>query len=348
MTSSSGPPDPPSVATQDVRLYLRTHHSPARTLAIRVAVLAGVLLLLVAVLWWDRDGLHDHLDGHVSFGDVLYFTAVSVTTVGYGDIVPVSGRARLIDATFVTPVRLFVWLMFLGTAYQLLLQKWIERWRMKRMHEGLSDHVVVCGFGHSGQSAGRELSSRGIKVMVMDRDEAAVQAAADAGYIGLLSDPTRQADLRAAAVTKAAAVLLCLGRDDSAVLAVLTIRNLCPHVRIVAQVRDFENLQIIRQAGADATVLPSQVGGYLMADAMRTNYINDYVTDMLTSSGRVRLHERPARAEEVGRRMRDIEPDLVLRLYRDGAPVGFWEGPTTVIREHDTLLVIAPTDKGTT
>ena len=332
----------------EVRLHLRARRSLARTLAIRLGLLVGALVLLLAVLWWDREGLRDYYDGHIAFGDVVYFTAVSVTTVGYGDIVPVTPRARLIDAALVTPVRLFVWLLFLGTAYELLFQRWIENWRMKRMHEDLSDHVIVCGFGHSGQSAAQELSSRGVRVLVMDRDEAAVRRAADAGYIGLVSDPTRQADLQAAALTKASAILLCLGRDDSAVLALLTIRNYCPHVRVVAQVRDFENLQIVRQAGANATVLPSQVGGYLMADAMRTNYITEYVTDMLTSSGRVSLHERPARPEEVGRKMREVEPELVLRLYRAGRPIGFWEGPATVIREHDTLLVIAPTDKGAT
>lgn len=327
---------------------MRPRRSLARMLAMRMGLLVGIVLLVVGVLWWDRGGLRDHLDGHISFSDVIYFTAVSVTTVGYGDIVPVTDRARLIDAAFVTPVRLFVWLLFLGTAYELLLQKWIEAWRMKRIHEQLAGHVIVCGFGHSGQSAAQELSSRGIRVLVMDRDEAAVRRAAEAGYVGLLSDPTRQADLQAAAVSRSVAVLLCLGRDDTAVLALLTIRNLCPQVRVVAQVRDFENLQIVRQAGASATVLPSQVGGYLMADAMRTNYITDYVTDLLTSAGHVSLHERPARPEEVGRRMREVEPDLVLRLYRNGEAVGFWEGPATVIREHDTLLVIAPTDKGAT
>lgn len=330
------------------RLFVQTRHTVARLLLLRVLLIVGLLLGLLLILWLDRDGLRDHLDGHISFSDVLYFMMVSVTTVGYGDVVPISDRARLIDAFVVTPVRLFVWLIFLGTTYQLLLQKWIEAWRMKRMQDNLSGHVIVCGFGHSGQSAAHELSSRGVTVLVMDQDERAVQRAAAAGHIGLHSDPTREADLGDAMLNKAAAVLLCLGRDDAAVLAILTIRNLNSQVRVVCQVREFENLKLIRQAGANATVLPSQVGGYLMADAMRTNYITDYVTDMLTSSGRVSLHERRPRAEEIGKRMREIEPELVLRLYRDGQPVGFWEGNSTAIRESDTLLTIAPTDKGAT
>ena len=97
-------------------LILRAARPPEVTLLLR----AGFVLLLVAsvflVFLLDRDGLRDQIDGNVSVTDVIYFTMVTITTVGYGDIVPVSDQARLIDAFFVTPVRIFVWLTFLGTA----------------------------------------------------------------------------------------------------------------------------------------------------------------------------------------------------------------------------------------
>lgn len=73
--------------------------------------------------------------------------------MGYGDIVPISARARLIDALVVTPVRLVVWLIFLGTAYELLVQRTLEDFRMLRLQRTLSGHVIVCGFGSTGASA---------------------------------------------------------------------------------------------------------------------------------------------------------------------------------------------------
>jgi len=86
-------------------LIRRAARPPEVTLLLR----AGFVLLLVAsvflVFLFDRDGLRDQIDGHVSVTDVLYFTMVTITTVGYGDIVPVSDQARLIDAFFVTPAR---------------------------------------------------------------------------------------------------------------------------------------------------------------------------------------------------------------------------------------------------
>ena len=142
-------------------LIRRAARPPEVTLLLR----AGFVLLLVAsvflVFLLDRDGLRDQIDGHVSVSDVFYFTMVTITTVGYGDIVPVSDQARLIDAFFVTPVRIFVWLTFLGTAYQLIIQRLIEEWRMLRLQRELKDHVILCGYGHSGSIAASELLLRG-------------------------------------------------------------------------------------------------------------------------------------------------------------------------------------------
>ena len=140
-----------------------------------LSLVASVFLVFLI----DRDGLRDQIDGNVSMSDVFYFTMVTITTVGYGDIVPVSDQARLIDAFFVTPVRIFVWLTFLGTAYQLIIQRLIEEWRMLRLQRELKDHVILCGYGHSGSIAAAELLLRGWEpeqIVVIDPDREEVDA----------------------------------------------------------------------------------------------------------------------------------------------------------------------------
>ena len=177
-------------------LFQRAAAPPELTLLMR----AGVVLLLIAAVFavflLDRSGLKDQIDGDVSVTDVIYFTMITITTVGYGDIVPVSDQARLIDAFFVTPVRIFVWFVFLGTAYQLIIQRLIEEWRMTRLQNQLQDHVVLCGFGHSGSIAASELLLRGwqpAEIVVVDPDATEVQRAADQGYVGLLGDASSEA-----------------------------------------------------------------------------------------------------------------------------------------------------------
>jgi len=144
-------------------LHVKPQRPPEYTLMVRGVMILLLLLLTVAFFWFDRAGLADQIDGHISFPDVLYFTAVTLTTVGYGDIVPVSESARLFDAFFVAPIRLLIWVIFLGTTYQFVLQKYIEKIRLKRMEQTLEDHVVVCGYGHGGRVAAKELLARGYK-----------------------------------------------------------------------------------------------------------------------------------------------------------------------------------------
>ena len=86
------------------------------SLLLRVLLAFGLIGIALAVHWFDREGLKDGYDGHVSFLDVVYFTMISITTTGFGDIAPVSDRARLIEAVIVTPIRMVI-LIFVGTAY---------------------------------------------------------------------------------------------------------------------------------------------------------------------------------------------------------------------------------------
>lgn len=324
------------------RLFVRSTATPRQMLLARLSLVLAIVAAIIAVLWWDRGGLKDQIDGDISFIDVLYFTAVSITTVGYGDIVPVSERARLIDTIFVTPARLFVWLLFMGTAYELLLQKWIENWRMKRLRDTLKGHVIICGYGQSGSSAAEEARKRGDAVVVIDRDATLVQRAADAGHIGLVGDCSTEADLQEAGIATAGAVLVTVGRDDTTVLVALTARNLNRALRIICNVAMAENVKLIQQAGADVTVLPSQVGGYLMADAVRSQHVSAYITDLLTNDGRVNLIERPANEADIGLRLRDVQPEMALRLYRQGQAVSCWEGEASIIRRDDILLLVVP------
>ena len=82
-------------------------------LSLRIGLAIFLLFIVVMIHWWDREGLVDSLDGEISFLDVVYFTMISVTTTGFGDIAPVSDRARLIEAVIVTPIRFLVFFIFL-------------------------------------------------------------------------------------------------------------------------------------------------------------------------------------------------------------------------------------------
>jgi voltage-gated potassium channel len=241
-------------------------------------------------------------------------------------------------------VRLFIWLIFMGTAYQLVLQQLIEEFRMRRLQAKLDRHVILCGFGHSGRCAAAELVARGTdksKVLIVDLSSERLEEAAELGYIGILGDASREETLREAMLQTAKALFVCTHRDDTNVLIVLTARHLSETLRIVTRVEEPENEKLLKQSGADATVLPSRVGGILMADSLDSSVLAGYVMDLISAGGRVILIEREARAEEIGRMPVELVESRILRVLRGSQGFGFWESDAR-IRQGDKLVVVDP------
>ncbi|WP_310468121.1 potassium channel family protein [Sphingomonas sp.] len=253
-------------------LSRRSSGSPWRTLGVRAALAGALLLTAFALLWFDRDGLRDQIDGELTFPEVIYFTMITITTVGYGDIVPVSERARLIDAFLITPIRLFLWLIFLGTAFDMLFKRSWERLRMRRIQKKLCDHIVVAGFGRHGSAATAELVAGGVdpsRLVVIDCKEDACAAARELGAAVLQGDASSDDLLKAVHIERAAAMIISAGRDDTSILIVLTARALAPKVPIAVTIGALDNEDIARHAGADQVINPIMVAGRLLAQAAR-------------------------------------------------------------------------------
>lgn len=213
----------------------------------RLALVVGLCALAFLVLYLDRDGLRDSTKSEpMSIADLVYFTMVTVATVGYGDIVPVTARARLIDAFFIVPIRIGIWFIFLGTAYQFVIQRVIEEYRMKRLQKNLRDHVVICGYGLSGSIAVRELLESGVDpatLIVIDSQEQALEAAAALGVTGLCGDPAHEDLLQQAQVRSAKAVIISVTDDPTAILLTLSVRSIAPDTKIVVRIQ--ENLYLV-------------------------------------------------------------------------------------------------------
>ncbi len=315
----------------------------AATLAIRVLAVLTLFALAVGGHWWERAGLKDNIDGHISFSDVVYFTAITVTTVGYGDIVPVSDAARMFDTFVVTPIRLFVWLIFLGTAYGFFFERGWQQVRTRMTQRKLSGHVVVCGFGTGGAAAVEELIAQGVphdRIVVVDKEADRIAEAMQFGVTGIVGDATHDAVLDTACISRAARVIVAPSRDDAAALIVLSARRLAPAARISVSVRAEENADLLHQAGADAIINPVLLGGHLLARAATNGHAVDYIMDLAAANGRVALCERPVRADEVGKPLAAITTGLGVRIIRAGQPVGWFDPGAQALEAGDLLVEI--------
>jgi voltage-gated potassium channel len=314
---------------------------------IRLGIAFALIAMLVLVHWIGRDGLKDGYDGEVSLLDVAYFTVVSITTTGFGDITPVSNSARFVETFVVTPVRLTVIFIFVGTAYTFVIRHSWEKWRMARIQDSLSDHVVVLGYGVSGSQSVRELIERGVapgNIVVIDPGEDRLAEAEKLGVNVMQADATRDETLKAVRIDAAQSVLVSAGRDDTSILIVLTVRHLAPKVPISVVVRAEDNEVLARQAGADNVINPVRFTGLLLAGSVKGAHIADYLADLASVGGRVQLVERVVSPEECGRPISELRSGGAgLRVYRNGRAIGFWEEECQVLQPGDVLVEIIPT-----
>ncbi|WP_230959806.1 potassium channel family protein [Erythrobacter donghaensis] len=316
-------------------------------LGLRMGAAFGLIGLVIAIHWWDRDGLVDNVDGSISFLDVVYFTMISITTTGFGDIAPVSDRARLIEAVIVTPVRIAVLFIFVGAAYDFVIKRSWEKFRMARIQEQLTGHVVVLGYGVSGSQSVGELIERGVDprcIVVIDPSEDRLAEAEKLGVNVMAADATRDENLKAVRIAEAQSVLVSAGRDDTSILIVLTVRHLAPKVPISVVVRADDNELLARQAGANNVINPVRFTGLLLAGSVKGAHIADYLADLASVGGRVQLVERVVSAEECGKSISELKSGgKGLRVYRGGRPIGFWEEECQMLQPGDVVVEIVPT-----
>ncbi len=312
---------------------------------LRLSLAFFLIFIVIVIHWFDRAGLRDSHDGVISFLDVVYFTMISVTTTGFGDIAPISDRSRFIEAIIVTPVRIAVIFIFVGTAYNFVIKRSWEKWRMKQIQERLSGHIVTLGFGISGAQAVNELIKRGTDpqdIVVVDGSEDRLAEAEELGCNILCGDATRDEILNAVRIAQASSVIVSAGRDDASILMVLTVRHLSPNVPISVAIRADDNELLARQAGATTVINPVSFTGLLLASSCHGEHISEYLTDLASVGGEVLIKERGVAPNEIGRGLRDLPEGIGLRIYRNGANYGFWTPEAERLEAGDLLVQIIP------
>jgi voltage-gated potassium channel len=285
-------------------------------------------VLIVAVLTWlGRDGYDDADGDPVGILDALYYSTVSVTTTGYGDITPVTPGARAVTTFLVTPMRVLFLIVLVGTTIEVLTERFRESLAISRWRKRVTDHVIVVGYGTKGRGALETLLASGRlqshEVVVVDSNEHAVDEARRAGLTAILGDATRTTVLRQAQVTEARSVIVTTQRDDTATLVTLSVRELNRRAVIVAAVREAENAHLLSQSGANTVIVSAEAAGRLLGLAIEEPEAVAVIEDLLVAGRGLMLHERPVSAIELGGPPRVIEGSLPIALVRDGVRIGF-------------------------
>lgn len=331
-----------NLITRRVALPRRIVDRPLRQVAKRILMALAVLALTTFIVWIDRDGYHDNANGKVDFLDAVYYATVTLSTTGYGDIVPYSDSARLTNILLITPLRVLFLIILVGTTLEVLTERTREEWRLNRWKAQLRQHTVVVGFGTKGRSAIQTLCARGLKkdqVVIVDPSAKVIETANAEGFVGVIGDATRSDVLLRAEVQKAGRVIIATQRDDTAVLVTLTARQLNRGAKIVAAVREEENAPLLRQSGADAVITSASAAGRLLGLSVLSPSAGTVMEDLIQQGSGLDMVERPVKKSEVGRGVRDTE-DLVVSVLRGHRLLAYDDVKASPLQLTDRLITI--------
>jgi voltage-gated potassium channel len=212
--------------------------------------------------------------------DAFYMTVVTISTVGYTELHPLSHAGRVFNS----------FLIFFGVAtmffaigavtqisIELELNEFFGKRRTKNMIDKLRNHYILCGFGRVGRGAAEELSRAGVQFVVIDNSEERVERAMKRGMLAVLADATRDETLRDVGIDCAKGLIATLASDADNLFVILSAKTLNPDLELSARVAEEETERKMRRAGATFVFAPYNITGHRMAQAMLRPHVAQFL-----------------------------------------------------------------------
>jgi voltage-gated potassium channel len=286
-----------------------------------------------------------------SLVEAFYMTTITLSTVGFSEVGRLSVAGRLFT----------VLLIFLGVgtiAYGFStfgeylvtagLGGQLRRRQEQRVINRMRDHVILCGYGRVGQSAAFGLRNGSRPLVVIDRDEAALERARADGFAVAAGDATRDETLRAAGIERAWGLIVAAADDSVNLFIVLSARALNNDLYIVARSIDADNERKMRRAGANRVVSPYHIGGRHMANIAMRPYVTDFFDVVTLDDGTELWIEElriPPRSPLVGKTLaganvRRRTGVTVIAVLREGGEKPMLANASTRFEAGDELILL--------
>ena len=301
-----------------------------RSLRVRLLLPLSVVLAVIGAgtlgyqwLWRDVGG---------SWLDALFMTVTTITTIGYGEVKPLTGLGRVF-----TMIIAFVGIGSLFYTFSVVMESLVARGlsdpagrrRMARKIEELSGHVIVAGLGRVGRQAAQELNEAGTPFIIVDPGDGAVRVAAEQGYLLLQGDATEDSVLQRVHVQRARGLIVTTANDATNMYIVLSARVLNPTLHIVSRAVDEASVSKLIRAGANRAISPYAIGGHRLAHLILSPAVVDFFETALRRGNEalnIEDMEVTANSAMVGKTLDDFEIRqstgvTILAILRDGTPM---------------------------
>ena len=285
-----------------------------------------------------------------SWLDSFYATVQTVTTVGYGDLAPVTREGRFFAILLMIigagSVLYALTVLARAVVQSELIDAYSRRRRSKEM-EKLTDHYIVCGAGRVGLRIIRNLQKQHLPHVVIENDASKVEEFELDDTQFLIGDATSEENLIKAGVKHARGLASCLSNDAANVYVVLTARGLKPDLHIVARAVEEQAEPTLIRAGANRVVAPTIIGSQAMARALLKPAVADFMDSIVAENLELVFEELAVDAHSpfADRFLRETNllselSLIVVAIRRKDGELAFYPNGDTKINEGDLLIVI--------
>ena len=202
---------------------------------------------------------------HLDIINSLYFTVITVATVGYGDILPITPVQKLFTITLVLGgVGLVAYAFTLAiTVVSMVVEEVTSGSRQKRRIDAAKNHFVLCGYGRVGSAVFKQLQRRNQDAIIIERDRNIIEKELweEPEILAIPGDATDEEILKSAGIKRARGIIIATGEDVDNLFITLTARELHPEIWIVARASKSENIKRLYRSGADKVISPETSGG---------------------------------------------------------------------------------------
>jgi voltage-gated potassium channel len=226
-------------------------------------------------------------DQNATFLDALFMTVITITTIGYGEIIHLDEAGRLFTILIaMTGIgSLFYSLtVIMDNLVMIRVSDPFETKKMQRKIDAFESHVIIAGLGRVGRQAAREMNDSGMPFVIIDNRVEAQALAVQQGYLFILGDASDDQVLQQAGITRAKGLIVTSGDDATNVYIVLSARVLNPKLFIISRAVEESSIPKLTRAGADRAISPHAIGGRRLAHLILSPTVIDFF-DTVISKG---------------------------------------------------------------
>jgi voltage-gated potassium channel len=282
------------------------------------------LTLLIIVFGVGVSGFRIIADA--SWIDAVYMTVITVTTVGFGEVIPLDANARLFTVfLIITSVFVFAYAISVITEYILsrsTLRNIIHRKTVKKIKQ-MENHIIICGFGRNGRQASEKLNAYNQEFVIIEKERSIIEKYENTGTSFVEGNASEDEVLKRAGIENAKCLITALPSDADNLFVVLSARQINKKLLIISRASQETSYKKLKLAGADNVIMPDKIGGEHMASLVVVPDLVEFI-DNLSISGDNKTNVEEIKMEDLTTSNKEISlKELDLRKETGCSVIGY-------------------------